>query len=93
LPTDRLLVEWVLDSRRAVAAIQELVRDPVEAPAKIYLPAELEEWKKTGDARLGEVQARMRGEFLGWFAKGYAATGVKFTAGGAEYGLAPWSDF
>jgi len=93
LPTDRLLVEWELDSRRVVAAIKELVRDPVEAPAKIRLPAELEEWKKTSDARLGEVQARMRGEFLGWFAKGYAVTGVRFAAGGVEYCLAPWSDF
>jgi len=93
LPTDRLLVEWELDSRRVVAAIQELVRDPVEAPAKIRLPAELEEWKKTNDARLGEAQAQMRGEFLGWFGKGYAVTGVRFAAGGAEYCLAPWSDF
>jgi predicted GNAT superfamily acetyltransferase len=93
LPTDRLLVEWDLDSRRVVAAIQELARDPVEAPAKIRLSAELEEWKKTSDARLGEVQARMRGEFLGWFAKGYAVTGVRFAAGGVEYCLAPWSDF
>ena len=93
LPTDRLLVEWELDSRRAVAAIEELVRDPVEAPAKIRLPAELEEWKKTNDSRLGEVQARMRGEFLGWFAKGYAVTGVRVAAGGVEYCLAPWSDF
>ena len=93
LPTDRLLVEWGLDSRRAVAAIQELVRDPVEAPGKIVLPVELEEWKKTGDARLGEVQARMREEFLEWFAKGYAVIGVRFAAGGADYCLAPWSDF
>src|SRR5271157_2012039 len=93
LPTDRLLVEWELDSRRVVGAIQDLIRDTGEAPAKICLPGELEEWKKTGDPRLGEVQMRIRGEFLGWFAKGYAATGVKFTAGGAEYGLVPWSDF
>jgi predicted GNAT superfamily acetyltransferase len=94
LPTDRLLVEWELDSKRVVAAIQELVRDTGEAPARICLPGVLEEWKKNGDARLGEVQQRIRGEFLEWFAKGYAATGVKFTAGGgAEYGLAPWSDF
>jgi len=93
LPTDRLLVEWELDSRRVVAAIEELAREPVEAPAKIRLPGELEHWKKTGDARLGEVQARMRGEFMGWFAKGYAATGVRFAAGGVEYCLAPWSDF
>ncbi len=94
LPTDRLLVEWELDSKRVVGAIENLVRDFGEAPARICLPGELEEWKKTGDARLGEVQMRIRGEFLGWFAKGYAATRVKFTAGGgAEYGLAPWSDF
>src|SRR5208282_93676 len=94
LPTDRLLVEWELDPKRVVAAIQELVRDSGEAPARICLPGELEEWKKNGDARLGEVQMRIRGEFLEWFAKGYAATGRKFTAGGgAEYGLAPWSDF
>src|SRR5271165_6022935 len=41
LPTDRLLVEWELDSRRVVAAIEELAREPVEAPAKIRLPGEL----------------------------------------------------
>jgi len=93
LPTDRLLVEWDLDSRRVVAAIQELARDSVEAPAKIRLPAELDEWKKTNDVRLGGVQARMRGEFLGWFAKGYAVTGMRSAAGGVEYCLAPWSDF
>ncbi len=93
LPTDRLLVEWELDSKRVVGAIQELVRDTGEAPARICLPGELEEWKKNGDARLGEVQMRIRKEFLGWFAKGYAATGVKFTGGRAEYGLVPWSDF
>jgi len=76
-----------------VAAIEELVRDPAETPAKICLPPELEEWKKTSDARLSEVQARMRGAFLEWFAKGYAVTGVRLAAGGAEYRLAPWSDF
>ena len=93
LPTDRLLVEWELDSRRVVAAIEDLVRDRGGGAGQDLSAEELEEWKKTGDARLGEVQARMRGEFLGWFAKGYAATGMRFTAGGAEYWLAPWSDF
>lgn len=93
LPTDRLLVEWELDSRRAVAAIQELVRDPAEAPAKIVLPGELEEWKKTGDARLARAQARMREEFLAWFARGYAVMAVRFAPGGVEYCLAPWSDY
>jgi len=93
LPTDRLLVEWELDSRRVVAAVQGLLRDPVEAPAKIVLPGELEDWKKTGDARLGRAQAQMREEFLAWFARGYAVMGVRFAPGGAEYCLAPWSDY
>jgi len=93
LPTDRLLVEWELDSKRVVAAIENLVRDTGEAPARIYLPGELEEWKRTGDARLGDTQMRIRGEFLVWFGKGYAATGVRIVGAGAEYGLVPWSDF
>jgi len=39
LPTDRLLVEWHLDSPRVIAAINELSREPSDAPALIHLPA------------------------------------------------------
>ncbi|OLB21903.1 MAG: hypothetical protein AUH16_01215 [Acidobacteria bacterium 13_2_20CM_57_7] len=46
LETDRLLVEWHLDSPRVVAAIEDLVKDPVEAPAVIELPPELERWQQ-----------------------------------------------
>ena len=60
LPTDRLLVEWELDSRRVVGAIQELARDPGEAPAKIRLPGELEEWKKTRMCGWGKADAVRR---------------------------------
>src|SRR5256886_15469610 len=37
LETDRLLGEWHLDSPRVVAAIENLVKDPAEAPAGIGL--------------------------------------------------------
>ena len=95
LPTDRLLVDWQLDTRRVVAAINELVRDPVEGPAIIHLPSELEVWKKDREhsGRLLAEQTRIREEFLHWFGKGYAVTGVRFTLTGADYCLAPWSDF
>ncbi len=73
LATDRLLVEWHLDSARAVAAIENLVKDPIEAPASIELPAELERWQREGSAEVGAVQARVREEFTMWFAKGYAS--------------------
>jgi len=93
LATDRLLAEWHLDSARAVGAIENLVKDPVEAPARIELPAELERWQSEGSSQVGVVQARVRGEFTKWFAKGYAAVGLRTAPGNRAYLLTPWSDF
>jgi predicted GNAT superfamily acetyltransferase len=94
LPTDRLLVEWQLDTKRVIAAISDLTREPKDAPAAIHLPAELEDWSKTQQTdRLIELQSRIREEFQHWFAKQYAVTGVRFTTHGVDYCLAPWSDF
>jgi predicted GNAT superfamily acetyltransferase len=93
LETDRLRVEWHLDSPRVVAAIENLVKDPVEAPAIIELPAELEDWQREGSSEVGALQARVRGEFTKWFAKGYAAVGFRTAPGKRAYLLAPWSDF
>ena len=39
------------------------------------------------------VQDRIRAEFTDWFARGYAAIGMRETPAGAAYLLAPWSDF
>jgi predicted GNAT superfamily acetyltransferase len=93
LATDRLLVEWHLDSARVVAAIENLVKEPVEAPAIIELPGELESWQREGSSRIGVVQDRVREEFTRWFAKGYAAVGLRTGPGNRAYLLAPWSDF
>jgi predicted GNAT superfamily acetyltransferase len=93
LPTDRLLVEWHLDSARAVAAIENLVKDPIEAPAIIELPPELERWQREDSAEVAKVQARLREEFTKWFAKGYAAVALRTGPGTRAYLLAPWSDF
>jgi len=93
LETDRLLVEWHLDSARAVAAIENLVKDPGEAAASIELPAELERWQRENSSHVGTVQARLREEFTRWFAKGYAAIAFRRAPGNRAYLLAPWSDF
>lgn len=93
LPTDRLLIEWHLDSPRVVAAIESLVKDPVDAPASILLPTELERWQSEDSPEVGKVQARLREEFTKWFAKGYAAVALRTTPGNRAYLLAPWSDF
>jgi len=93
LATDRLLVEWRLDSARTVAAIQNLSKDPLEAAATIELPAELERWLQENGPEIQNLQARMREEFTKWFAKGYAAVGLRTGKGDPAYLLAPWSDF
>jgi predicted GNAT superfamily acetyltransferase len=94
LPTDRLVAEWQLDSPRVVAILSEVAREPQEAPAAIELPAELEKLKQDEPAQLAKVQERIRGEFCGWFARGYAATGMRIAkSGAAAYLLRPWSDF
>lgn len=98
LPTDRLWVEWHLDSKRVVSAVQGLASGEwgagsEDAAARIELPDQLEEWKKADAGRVAKEQERMRGEFMKWFAKGYAAVGIKKTGAGVAYVLAPWSDF
>jgi len=93
LPTDRLLAEWQLDSARVVAAVSGLGKDPEEAPAAIEVPAELEQSKESETDEVAKVQARIREEFAAWFARGYAAVGVRKRATSAAYLLAPWSDF
>lgn len=93
LETDRLLVEWRLDSSRAIAAIQNLAPEPAEAPARVALPPELEQWQRENAPGVAEVQARLREEFTRWFAKGYAAVGLSTGPGHRAYCLTPWSDF
>jgi predicted GNAT superfamily acetyltransferase len=93
LPTDRLWAEWRLDSARVVAAVSGLGKEVGTAPATIALPGELETWKLGDAAAVAGVQTRIRGEFVDWFARGYAAVGMRKTVGGADYLLAPWSEF
>src|SRR5216683_1321342 len=93
MATDRLLVEWRLDSARVVAAIEGLVKNPVEAPAIIELPGELARWLQENSPEIGKLQARLREEFMMWFAKGYAAVALRTTPGARAYLLTPWSDF
>jgi predicted GNAT superfamily acetyltransferase len=93
LPTDRLLVEWQLDSPRVVAAIGNLAKDPSEAPAIIELPSELEGWQRENPAEAAKAQARLREEFTKWFDKSYAAVALRTGPGNRAYLLTPWSDF
>ena len=93
LPTDRLVAEWHLDSARVVAAIEDLAVELKDVPATIELPSELEQWKQKSPDQVASVQSRVREEFGKWFARGYAAIGLRQAKTGSAYLLGPWSDF
>jgi predicted GNAT superfamily acetyltransferase len=93
IPTDRLVAEWWLDSPRVIAAIQELAPRTTNAPAAIELPTDLEQRTAEDAARELAVQTRVREEFTKWFAREYAAIGVKAGEKSTAYLLGPWSDF
>ena len=82
-----------MDSARAVAAVSELVKEPDSAPATIEIPAELERWKQSDMAAVARVQARIREEFTAWFARGYAAIGVKKVSHGQGLFVSPVERF
>jgi predicted GNAT superfamily acetyltransferase len=93
IATDRLVAEWWLDSPRVIAAIQDLAPSAANVPAAIELPAELEQWQQNDAQRVQAVQTRVREEFTKWFAREYAAIGVRAGQKSPAYLLAPWSDF
>ncbi|HWZ97962.1 MAG TPA: acetyltransferase [Candidatus Dormibacteraeota bacterium] len=93
LATDRLVAEWALDSPRVLAAVaQGSVEHTVEG-GHITLPTDLERRKAQDPERLADVQVNLQREFTEWFGRGYAAVGLRASAQGTAYVLAPWSDF
>jgi predicted GNAT superfamily acetyltransferase len=91
LPTDRLVAEWHLRSDR-VRRI--LAGKPASALAskkavRITVPSNLEGVKSSETISKLEIQADVRAQFVRWFGKGYAATGVQPREGGMDYILEP----
>ena len=71
LPTDRLVAEWWLDSRRVESVLagkspSAKIDERIEVPASIY------EMKKSGDPRAKQIQGSNRTAFQQAFARGLA---------------------
>ena len=92
LPTDRLLAEWHLDSKRVIAAIRRPHSRPHRSPTVIHVPQN--STSESSNLLLRPPsQSKIRSEFQSLFSKRYAATSLRFTPTGADYLLQPWSDF
>lgn len=84
LPTDRLVVEWWLDSDRVKKAS---AGEPVysKAAERIAIPAKLASARESDREVAHQMQSEVRARFQDWFAKGYVATGVEKRDGATDY--------
>jgi predicted GNAT superfamily acetyltransferase len=95
LPTDRLIAEWWLKSRR-VESVVGSGRDPaVDVVAAITVPAQVYQWKAAAESRIQakEVQDRNREEFLNAFSRGLAVLGFECDGdGNGKFLLGRWDE-
>jgi len=74
LPTDRLIAEWWLKSRRVNALLSNGSVPDYDCPVRISVPAPIYEWKASPETRnrAEDVQSSNRAQFLKSFAEGLA---------------------
>jgi predicted GNAT superfamily acetyltransferase len=92
LPTDRLVAEWWLDSRRAQAIIAGQPAVVHEVKERIKVPASIYEWKSSdaGRERALAVQSENRNKFQAAFSEGLAVLGfTRDSEGNGIFELGP----
>jgi predicted GNAT superfamily acetyltransferase len=95
LPTDRLVAEWWLKSKRVETLLQTGKKPHLESLATISVPAQIYDWKATAPARsqAKEVQDHNREQFIKAFADGLAVLGYeRDLRGSGEFLLGRWEE-
>jgi predicted GNAT superfamily acetyltransferase len=95
LPTDRLIAEWWLKSRRVYSVIEERPRPAVKAEQIIEVPAQIYHWKAhpADRTKARDVQSRNRELFLAAFAKDLVVLGYeRDAAGNGKFLLGSWDE-
>lgn len=93
LPTDRLVAEWWMRSRRVETLVATGRPSHADCELTIDVPAEIYGWKAAGDPRAREVQARNREIFLKAFAAGLAVLGYeRDPQGNGRFLLGRWDE-
>lgn len=95
LPSDRLIAEWWLKSKRVCTLLQTGINPPTTTEATIAVPAQIYDWKAAADTRskAQQVQERNREQFLKLFASGLAVLGYERDAdGNGKFLLGHWDE-
>jgi predicted GNAT superfamily acetyltransferase len=95
LPTDRLVAEWWLKSKRVVDLLEKNKTPQFAVEKRIAVPAQIYAWKASDADRsmAAEVQKQNRHEFLSAFRQGLAALGYdRDSAGTGSFLLGRWDE-
>jgi predicted GNAT superfamily acetyltransferase len=95
LPTDRLIAEWWIQSRRVRRLLDgaEGSLPENEITARVAVPGEIYEWKAAGDPRAGEAQTRVREKLIPLLQNGLTILQHRVLADGSgELGLGKWEE-
>src|SRR6202051_538634 len=95
LPTDRLVAEWWMKSKRVEAVLADAPRAEFECRARIEVPAAIYEWKSAATTRKQAlaVQQSNREQFNRAFAEGLSALGYERDEhGNGRFLLGEWDE-
>jgi predicted GNAT superfamily acetyltransferase len=95
LPTDRLVAEWWLTSRRVETLLSTGKHPEFVEETRVEVPAEIYAWKEQPDTRqkAAAVQLRNREAFLSAFSRGLACLGYERDASGnGRFLLGRWDE-
>jgi len=95
LPTDRLIAEWWINSRRMNSTLDTGRHPAITVSETIEVPKEIYEWKSTPELRskAAEVQTRNREKFQSAFSRGLAVVGYERDAeGNGKFLLGHWDE-
>ncbi len=95
LPSDRLIAEWWLKSKRVETLLATGKNPTFNQQAGIEVPAQIYEWKAAAETRIKarQVQERNRGQFLRAFEGGLAVLGYeRDPAGNGKFLLGEWNE-
>jgi len=95
LPSDRLIAEWWLKSRRVETLVAKGKVPALNRELTIEVPAQIYEWKAAAETRreAQEVQERNRKQFLRAFDSGLAVLGYEHdVAGNGKFMLGHWDE-
>jgi len=95
LPSDRLVAEWWLKSKRVIVAEREGARQSFSPERRISVPAHIYDWKAASDTRQQalEVQVQNSEVFLKAFQEGLTALGYERDGqGNGTFLLGHWEE-